>query len=65
MLFDASGRRVRRTIGFLPEYRVVRDERKPEVDLISSDEIELDDDDELDDDELTIECKNAEIENSN
>jgi hypothetical protein len=48
VLYDASGRRLRRCIGFLPEYRVVREE-KPTVDLVSDHEIEIDDDDETED----------------
>jgi hypothetical protein len=45
MLYDAHGRRLRRIIGFVPEYVEVRDEPKPEVELVdviaAKDEVDL------------------------
>lgn len=48
-VLDADGRRVRRVIGFLSEYRrVPESEQKAEVDLIGSDRVDLEGDEDED-----------------
>jgi hypothetical protein len=44
MLYGADGRRLRRSIGFLPEYRVERDVPAGDLDLVGHREIEIEDD---------------------